>query len=172
MPLTNEIVNALFEPYLDQNTFVHNSDVTIANQISISIALDCIKCNIGQANVIDLGNRPFSTCHLQMELQAPCSSHLWTKMRLYALMLSKLHMGCEFSSPLMVYKATSAQGISSTLKINDLPGATCKWSRKRLLGFIFGPKRVCTHFSNQNCTWDFDSLPPLKLNFHLKKLRF
>ena len=34
MPLTNEIVNALFEPYLDQNTFVHNSDVTIANQIS------------------------------------------------------------------------------------------------------------------------------------------
>ena len=148
MPLTNEIVNALFEPFLDQNTFVHNSDVTIANQISISIALDCIKCDFGQANVIDLGNRPFSTCHLQMELQAPCSSHLWTKMRLHTLLLSKLHMGCEFSSPLMAYNATSAQGMWSTLNINHLSGATCKWSCKRLLGIIFGPKRVCTHFSS------------------------
>ena len=79
-------------------------------------------------------------------------------------------MGCEFPSPMMVYKATSAQGISSTLKINDLPGATCKWSRKRLLGIIFGPKRVCTHFSNQNYTWDFDSAPKTKFSFQEVKI--
>lgn len=64
----------------------------------IFIALDGIKCDIWQRNVIIFGNQSFSSATQKMDSQIFPSSGIWTKVRLYKCQMPKLLIHFQFAS--------------------------------------------------------------------------